>query len=350
MSFFPQKQIRTVPSLGRPTAKIAIVGDYTSAFDDKALVPFSGPAGSVLEQCLHAAQLIKAEVYITNCIKVKSNAKYHPLKGPATDYFTEGKGGGFTQKGLEQVDTLRDELNSLDANVIVTCGDAAFAAVCQLGSLSKYRGYVFGSRGLAKIRKVIPTHHPADAMRGMYTYRHMIVADLKKAKRESLSPDIERPQRQLVYDYASVEEVLGWLDYFAQQERVSVDIEVINYCVASVQFSSDPSIGCVVPIGNTIYRPQGWTEDEELVIWRAIQKVTGNPKIKKVLQNAIFDIQFLLAEMGVTFAGDIEDTMIAHSVIYPELPKGLGFLGSIYCGSQAYWKDTVKFKNIKEES
>ncbi len=42
--------------------------------------------------------------------------------------------------------------------------------------------------------------------------------------------------------------------------------------------------------------------------------------------------------------------MIGHSVMFPEFPKGLDFLGSLYCGSQAYWKDAVKFDNIKGES
>jgi len=42
--------------------------------------------------------------------------------------------------------------------------------------------------------------------------------------------------------------------------------------------------------------------------------------------------------------------MVAHSIMYPELRKGLDFLGSLYCGTQAYWKDKVKFTNIKEES
>ena len=42
--------------------------------------------------------------------------------------------------------------------------------------------------------------------------------------------------------------------------------------------------------------------------------------------------------------------MIAHSIMYPELLKGLAFLGSMYCGSQEYWQDMVHFDNIKEES
>jgi len=45
-----------------------------------------------------------------------------------------------------------------------------------------------------------------------------------------------------------------------------------------------------------------------------------------------------------------EDTMIAHSIMYPEMLKGLGFLTSMYCGSQEYYKNMVKFDNIKEAS
>jgi hypothetical protein len=36
--------------------------------------------------------------------------------------------------------------------------------------------------------------------------------------------------------------------------------------------------------------------------------------------------------------------------MYSELPKGLAFLVSIYGGVQAYYKDMVKFTNIKEEA
>jgi len=36
--------------------------------------------------------------------------------------------------------------------------------------------------------------------------------------------------------------------------------------------------------------------------------------------------------------------------MYSELPKGLAFLVSVYGGAQAYYKDMISFKNIKEEA
>lgn len=336
--FFPQKQERIIPGMGSKSARIAIVGDYTDGFDDRAMRPFSGGGGTVLEQCLHAAGLIKGEVYMTNLFKVKSNARPDKMKGPAPDLFDEKK-KVFTQQGMMHLQALEEELESVQANIIVTMGTAPTYGLGKIRSLYTYRGYLFPY----KQRKIIPTFHPRSAII-QYTNRHVIIADLKKAKVESFTPHLIRPERQLVYNYTTVSEALEWLEYFENQAVVSFDIEVVNFAVACISFSSDPSIGCVIPIQDR------WTEEEELLIWRGVQQVLGNPKSLKVLQNSIFDIQFLLSANGVVVRGPIHDTMIAHSCMYPELPKGLGFLGSIYCGSQAYWKDKVKFDNIKEES
>lgn len=336
--FFPEKQQRIIPGFGSKDAKIAIVGDYTDNFDDRALRPFSGGAGSILEQCLHGAGLIKGEVYLTNLFKVKSRNLPDKTKGMAPELFDEKK-GTFTQEGMVHLQALQEELEEIKANVIVSAGIAPCVGLAHIKKVHTYRGYVFPYKN----RKLIPVVHPRAAIYA-YTNRHVLICDLKKVKQESLTPHLIRPERQLVYNYQNVEEALEWLEYFHEQTIVSFDIEVVNYAVACISFSSDPSIGCVIPIQDR------WTEEEEVLIWRAVQRVLGNPKSTKVLQNAIFDIQFLLAANGVTVAGPIQDTMIGHSCMYPELPKGLGFLGSIYCGSQAFWKDKVKFDNVKEES
>lgn len=330
----PQSRVKPY---GNPASKIAIVGDFSDGFDERTGRPFSGPSGTVLEQCLHAAGIIRGEVYTTNvCLARVDGSHKHK-------YFDE-KSCKFTPLGMEQVDRLKDELENTDANVIVAASPMALAAICSLRHLSRYRGYVFLSSLLDVPRKVIPIHHPGQTIRGMYQYRYMIVCDLKKAKAESVERELHRPERQLVYHYETVEEALEWLAYFAEQDIVGFDIEVINYEVSCISFSSSSDIACVIPISDR------WTLEEELLIWRGIQKVLGNARSQKVVQNGMFDIPFLLTRNGITTRGEVHDTMIGHSVMYPDLPKGLGFLGSLYCGSQQFWKDTVKFTNIKDES
>lgn len=347
MTFIPLNTTRQrlVPGVGRDTAKIAIVGDYTNNFDVNALKPFSGPGGSVLESCLHAAGLIRPEVYLTNIFKARTSLTG---KNANMDFFDEKK-KKFTSLGLEHADMLLKELEHVKANVIVAAGVPALMALTNYSSVAKYRGYVVPAHKLGN-RKLIPTHSPGGTIRGAYTNRHMIVADLRKARLESAFPEIVRPERQIIYDYSSVEEVLQWLDWLYDQPVICFDIEVINYEVSCLSFAAKPDLAIVVPIGTTTARPQGWTELEELQIWRGIQKVLGNPKSVKIAQNSIFDMHFLLTRNGVEVRGEIHDTMIGHSVMFPELPKGLDFIGSIYCGSQEYWKDAVKFDNIKGES
>lgn len=333
-------QQRQLPPSGSKFSKIAIVGDFTTGFDEQALKPFSGPAGAIIESCLHAAGLIRGEVYFTNLFKTKSKHK------EGHDFYIKNNQGkiSLTPAGQASVAALIEELDGIDANVIVAAGDAPFYALTGLGKRDKYRGYIFPSNCLQEVRKVIPTHHPSSSIRGMYKYRHMIVCDLTKAKDESTFRQLLRPQRELIYNFSSVQEVLEWLEYYQSQDIVGFDIEVINYEVSCISFSSDPAIAVSIPIAGR------WTLEEELLVWRGIQGVLGNPYSAKVVQNAIFDCHFLLTRNGIEVRGPIHDTMIAHSVMYPELPMGLGFLGSVYCGSQQYWKDSVKFNDIKDNS
>jgi len=351
MSFTPaDRTARYVPGTGSKDAKIAIVGEAPGAYEDMQLKPFVGPAGTVLEQCLHAAGLIRADVYLTNVVKVR------PPKNDISPYFN---GRTFSAEGIEWVRELRAELSNHGCNVIVACGATALAALTGRTQITKLRGYVFDSINLEPGRKVIPTIHPAASMYDRkggakgglaaaefkpYLYRHVIACDLKKAKVESGFRELNRPQRQLVTEFGSVEEVLEWLSYFEHRPVVSFDIEVVNYELACIAFSSTPNIAVSIPLSGR------WSEHDELLIWRGIQKVLGNESSEKVGQNLIFDTHFLLTRCGIEVRGPIRDTMIAHSVMYPELPKGLAFLGSLYCGSEMYWKDLVHFTNIKEQS
>lgn len=322
---------------GSKDSKIAIVGDFTDGFDIQSRRPFSGPGGFVLESCLHSAGLIRGECYVTNLVKEKA-------QNPKT-FFNKKVSGSweFTDAGMECVEALKYEIEETGANIIVAAGDAAFASLCGLGHLSMYRGYVFPST-LVPDRKVIPIYHPKQAMRGMFTYRYLIATDFLKVKTESEFPELRRPERKLIYNWDTCHDALNWLDYFQDQPEVGFDIEVLNYEVSCISMSSSPELACVFPLG------ERWTLDEEVLMWRGIQRVLGNPASTKIIQNAMFDVPFLLTRSGITVRGPIHDTMVGHSILYPELQKGLGFLGSIYCGSQEYWKDTVKFKNIKEES
>jgi len=50
----------------------------------------------------------------------------------------------------------------------------------------------------------------------------------------------------------------------------------------------------------------------------------------------MYDLQYILP-LGIAARANLEDTMLLHHSHYPEMKKGLGFLGSIYTSEPA-WK------------
>jgi uracil-DNA glycosylase family 4 len=345
MSHLPMPPGRKiVKGYGREEAKIAIVGDYTSRFDIIEDKPFSGFVGDILNECLRSANILRSDVYLTNVFK--SDTKI-PGKDSNKDFFDEGK-KKFTTLGYEHAEMLQEELNNIGANIIVAAGAPALLALTALDRISAYRGYITHATKLDFPRKILPTFSFSVTVRA-YLNRYIIINDLRKAREQSAFPEIRRPEREVIYDYSSLEEITRWLEYIYAGPQVSFDIEVINYAIASVQFSITPELAVVVPLGPSDLKPNGWSLEEEAYLWRWIQKILGTEK-PKVAQNGIFDIHFLATECGIVVRGPLHDTMISHHIMHPDMQKGLEFLGSIYCGSQMHWKRDVKFDNIKEES
>lgn len=336
MSFIPSNE-RIVLGIGSREAKIALVGEAPGAEEDRLLRPFVGPAGTVLETCMHAANIMRSECYITNTIKVRPKGNNIAL------YYNE-KTNQFTAEGKRWITYLAEELADVKANTIVALGKVAMSALTGNRHISTLRGYVMPATAAFSGRKVIPAYHPAASLRGQYILRYYITADLKKAKREGEFPSIERPTRHIVIP-TTISECEEWIAYLHNVPAFACDIEVVNFEVSCIGFAPTGELAITIPMYHN-----HWSENEEAHLWKKIAELMGNRGVRKVFQNGIFDVNFLLMRCGVHTKGVIDDTMIAHHVMYPEMLKGLGFLVSMYCGAQEYYKDMVKFDNIKKES
>jgi DNA polymerase len=352
MSFFPSPTKRYIPAEGSTKATIAVIGEAPGAIEEKLSRPFVGPAGSVLDQCCHSAGVLRHNIYITNVVKER------PAGNNIEPYFDEQR-MRFTEQGRACVEELIDELNKTEANILVPAGNTALAAICGEAPpwrINRIRGYVVEPRPELSCAKAIPIIHPASVLYGggfkkksgdrtsPYIQRYYITNDIKKAKAEAEYPELRRPTRDLLIP-SDIKNALDWLDYFNKCPRLSVDIEVVNFEISAIALADSPEQGMSFPFYHNIF-----DEHEETALWRAIAKPLGNKKIVKVFQNGIFDIHMLATRAGVIVEGVIEDTMIAHSVMFPEMLKSLEFLGSMYCGAQEYWKNLVKFDNIKDNS
>jgi len=329
MGFIPQPETRLIPGMGKNDADIMIVGDCPSVAAIKEYRPIAQPVETVLEGCLHQAGLTKSGVFITNFIKDDTRLE---------KYWKER-----TKQVVGPIDVYKEllveELESVHPKVIVAMGELPAYVLTGNGATTKTRGYPFDHNDWT----IIPTLHPNKMVWGNYIWRYYLSHDLSKARELALDPGLLHTPKIESYIPKSFEEAVGILQIFSTKDKLSIDIEVANFEVSCIGFADSNHYAVSIPTD------MRWTVEEEVKIWNGIAKIMGDESIAKIGQNFIFDIHFLAWKMNIVTRGPIIDTMMAHSIMYPDFLKGLNFLGSVYT-KQPHWKDMVKFKDIKKES
>lgn len=256
---------------------------------------------------------------------------------------------------LPEIDRLFSEIEASNPNVIVAAGNTACWALLQSTNISSIRGNTTTTVGNEHIRgrKVLPTFHPANVLY-KWSQRPIVVADLIKAFHEAAFPDIRRPHRSLIIQ-PTLGEYKSWVDTILANPPALLgnDLETTAGIIDTVGWATSPSSGIacqvgphrikkgthyeyVLPIRAGLSVPNYFeTAAEEIEFWRLSFSLLESP-IPKCFQNGLYDLQYWL-RMGVKPNNVTEDTMLLHHSLFPELPKSLGFLGSIYT-SEASWK------------
>lgn len=288
-------------------------------------------SGRELDRSLGAAQIVRGACYLTNVIKER------PAANDATKYIKNlGKKGIWMSEEYKAFEAyLYEELNKLDANVIVPVGNIALWATTRKWGITKYRGSILHAVPELKGRKVIPTIHPAAGLR-VIMYKYFIAYDLHKVAEECKFPEINLTKREILIA-PMYEEAIEYLKSI--KDYCAVDIEVVNYELSCICFAKSPTLVMSIPFAQSSGAPFFNNMQEESLM-REIARVLENKSIGKVFQNAMFDCSFLFEKYGIVI-NNIDDTMIAAALIYPDFPKGLDFLCSIYT-NEPYYKDEGK--------
>jgi len=319
---------------GNPDAKICILGEAPARVEVRQGKPFVGPSGELLEHCMHSAKIVRRECYLLNVFETevfKERDGKLIIDADSNELWTAK--GGLTEIGIEKSKASLERLDRCGANVIVPLGNTALHVLYNDSRVTKWRGSILEARG----RKIIPTIHPAASLRGNYLWRHLIISDLDMVKKESHTPDLNLPQRDLIIN-PSYQDALAFLGSIG--DRVAWDIEALNHQVSCISFATSRSRVMSIPLVDERGKHR-WMPDQELTIWLEIARVLGDPTITKLGMNLIFDIGFMLGQMGIHTRGPIQDIMIAHHIIYPDFPKGLDFICSVHT-REPYYKDDGK--------
>jgi DNA polymerase-1 len=289
---------------------IMLIGEAPGETEEKHGVPFVGQAGMVLDGMLEECGIERKSCYITNLVKER----------PVANNFNSVDKESLAKYKAE----LQEEISIVQPNIIVAMGEHALEAITGLKGITNWRGSVLGRTGT----KVIPTIHPAAILRE-WKFRPMCVCDLHKAKQESGYPGIRVLQRNIII-HPSFTNVCAFLDGILRQKQTcAFDIETETSQISCIAFATSPQESMCIPFwfgaSGSIY-----SEKDELEIWWKIKEVLENPEIKKIAQNAQYDMTILRDKYHINVKGLWLDTMIAFHSIYPELPKSLAFLTSIY--------------------
>lgn len=324
-------------SIGPKSVKIAIVGEALGESEEKSGIPFMGQAGQELTRLLTDAGLVRAQCFLTNTLAFRPKGnQLDPLciskKDAGVDYpFAPLRQGKYLHpKFLGEVERLRRELSTVQPNLVIALGNTAMWALLNCTGISTRRGSIALSPWG---HKVLPTYHSSAVLRN-WALRPIVLADLLKAAREQDFPEIRRPSRQVLVN-PTLDELLEWERRPALQ--YACDIETKGRMIEMIGFSRSPSEAIIIPfMTEDLANPHYWPDlRSELSAW-AVTKRLLESSTPKIFQNGLYDLQYI-ARMGIRPQACTEDTMLFHHSLYPEMQKGLGFLGSIYT-NEASWK------------
>ena len=132
---------------GSPVADVMLIGEAPGRNEDEQGLPFVGAAGKLLDRLLGDVGLRREDVYIANVLKCRPPGNRDPLP--------------------DEIDSckhyLRSQMEMVDPRVVVTLGNFATKLLLKRDAgITRLRGQVYPWWR----RHLVPTFHPAAALRG----------------------------------------------------------------------------------------------------------------------------------------------------------------------------------------
>ena len=330
-------------SSGPRDAKIAFVGESWGSQENIQRKPFVGPIGQLFSALLAASGIEREACFLTNALAwhpPSDNLDYaftsRADASPASLALGPFKPGKYLREELlGELTRLRAELASIKANLVVPLGALATWALTGDSRISSLRGTITSTILDGREQKLLPSYHPG-YVRHNWADRVVVIADFVKALRESEFPGIRRPSRLITIN-PTLGELEAWREKLIRAPLLSVDIETFRGQISCIGFAPSRAEALVVPfIAFTPSPVSYWPSPaDELCAWNFVRDVLASPA-PKLFQNGLFDLSYLLP-LGLRVENCDEDTLLAHHALFPEMMKGLGFLGSLY-SSEFAWK------------
>jgi uracil-DNA glycosylase family 4 len=327
---------------GNVEPKLMVIGEAPGRHEDEQGQVFVGPTGGMLNDYLFKAGIKRSDCYITNVIK------YRP---PMNDLKKLHLIGVDIEQSIKEL--WDNEINKLHPNCILAVGDLALQAVSGVSGILNYRGSILLANN--GITKVVPTIHPAalfshgateneDSKGGLsWVWNKVIASDVSRAAEESLTSELNLPERTLSIAHNSLDLHRFFREY-QNLDKAAVDIESINCVPVCVGFAFNKQHAISIPllrsIGTNRLTDMGDSELDEC--WRMIDEQLRRVRI--IGHNYMYD-EYKLSLLGFECPNVYSDTLIKTRVIFPELPdKRLCVVSSLWTREPYYKDDGKEFK------
>jgi len=142
-----ETRTQVVFGTGSPTASVMFVGEAPGFHEDQQGIPFVGAAGKLLNRLLDEIGVARDDVYIGNVLKCRPPGN----RDPRPEEIEACKG------------YLSEQLRLIDPPVVMTLGNFATKLLLKRDvGITKTRGQIYPWWN----RHLVPTFHPAAALRG----------------------------------------------------------------------------------------------------------------------------------------------------------------------------------------
>lgn len=242
-------------------------------------------------------------------------------------------------EGIDYTSYLLGEVNEIQPNVILAAGEGTLEYFTGLSNIRKYRGSILPlsplfrqscNKTTIKIAPILPLDEIRKDMRNWVVTQ----SDLRKAWKYK---DNNQVFRENAYPWIcrSANSFRNYLDRNKKPEFITTDTEIWNGYIDCASICTDGYEGVCIPLLGNIKI----TNLELSLIYRYLTEYL-NSGIPIVNQNIRFD-EYYYRKYGFELGNIVGDTMILSATVYPELPKSLGFLNSLYT-DLIYFKDEGK--------
>jgi DNA polymerase len=329
-----------------------IIGEAPGAEEVMRGIPFIGASGQELDRMLKEAGIMRSECFVTNVCRVRPpgndiNLFIAKAKKDRTEEHVQIRNKWVLPCIAEGIEKLKQEITMCRPNVIIALGNLSLWALTGNWGVVSWRGSELEADlplSLEYRPKVIPTYHPA-AVLYQWAWRPIAVHDLRKVKKESATKEIFRHDYKFLIR-PTFGEAIATIDKIQKEVeshpfKLAVDIETRSAQIACIGFAWSIDEGICIPLLDTKKEKGYWEFEEELEIMWRLYKLLTHRNCHVIGQNFSYDIQYFYRQLCY-MPNLVRDTMLCQHVLFSNLPKGLGFLSSMYCEHHLFWKDEGK--------